>query len=111
MLTTHELFFALQTAMLSACLQLLMQDGQVFGWYGNWLAKKHFEWQNAWIAKPLGLCPRCFAGQVGLWSGFIYFTFFQGLGPFEILIKTVFFTSANIIIHEIWNKGISRLEH
>lgn len=45
---------------------VLIQPGQIFGFYGDWLDRKQAG--GAWWAKPAGLCGRCFSGQVGAWA-------------------------------------------
>ena len=45
----------------------LTQDGQILSLYGRmleWLYQRRI----MWLAKPLGWCGKCFAGQLALWS-------------------------------------------
>lgn len=84
-----------------------MQDGQLLEKYRRFLEKKHFEWRHGWIAKPLGLCPRCLSGQTGFWSGLFLFGSEPGLNPIEVGIKTLIFTSFVILFNEargLWLK-------
>ena len=42
---------------------ILTDDGMIFGWYWRFLNAHIPEY----LAKPLGTCQYCFAGQVALW--------------------------------------------
>jgi hypothetical protein len=48
---------------------VLMQPGMLLAWYGDLVHKWHNEWPDKWrwLAKPLGYCGACFAGQIGWW--------------------------------------------
>ena len=48
---------------------VLMQPGMILGWYGDMVSRWYNEWPRewAWMAKPLGYCGQCFAGQIGFW--------------------------------------------
>lgn len=108
MLTFIDIFYSLQSFAVAAMFQMLMDDGRPLEKYRRWLDKKAFEWQNGWIAKPLGLCARCFHGQVGLWSGFfIYGVYFQH-EPFLLALKITIFTAFNFLFFEIWSKTLNR---
>ena len=47
----------------------LTNHGEVLDRYGRWLDRQ-YDAGRQWLAKPLGYCARCFAGQLALWSGF-----------------------------------------
>jgi len=55
----------LGSAVASVCL-FAIQPGQIFGWYWQ-LLDKLAQTQYAALAKPLGYCEVCTAGQVSLW--------------------------------------------
>lgn len=44
---------------------VLINEGMLFDWYGDWLHKLNNT--RPWLAKPLGYCLACFAGQLGFW--------------------------------------------
>ena len=44
---------------------ILSDEGEVLAWYHRLIERL-----PDWLHKPLGGCPRCFAGQMGLWYGF-----------------------------------------
>lgn len=68
MLSIAEISHAAQIAVLAAVFLLNTEDGHIFAFYGRWLDR--MKWTLPWwVRKPLGACPRCFFGQVGLWSG------------------------------------------
>lgn len=59
--------FPLQCAVFSYVFtQVLTQKGNIFGFYGDFLENVYQRWQ--WLAKPLGWCGKCFAGQVAFWA-------------------------------------------
>lgn len=67
---THWASAILEGAVSGACawaiLNAVIADGMILGVWQRalmWLASK-----SEAIAKPLGWCGRCFAGQVGLWA-------------------------------------------
>lgn len=66
MLGAFTLFKALQLATLAyvVCV-LLMRPGYIFMPYAKLLLKLNKK--ASWLAKPLGYCELCFAGQLALW--------------------------------------------
>lgn len=44
----------------------------ILNWYGRWLGTL-----PEWLGKPLGLCSKCFAGQLALWSS-LFIVFYAG---------------------------------
>lgn len=73
---------------------LLIIPGNIFGFYGRWLARL-----PEWLGNPLGECGYCFAGQLALWS-----YFFIDLN----LVKHIFFIVGTIffyhLISYVWEK-------
>ena len=55
---------------------ILMVSGQIMSKYSDFLGdiNRSDKWYS-WIAKPLGYCDNCFAGQVSLWYGLYLFGF------------------------------------
>jgi hypothetical protein len=70
-LSAFELFSALQIAFVCATFAgPLMDDGNVLEPYRRALERLQFVSERfGWLAKPLGLCPKCLAGQVAFWLG------------------------------------------
>jgi len=95
MLNIEQVFWAAQAATLARVSYWLMDDGHILGWYGSWLRRKQWAWPD-YITKPLGLCGRCFSGQVGFWSAVLL-----GLEPVQIIL----FAAATILISEIIQKN------
>lgn len=44
----------------------LIHPGNVFGWWGRALEWLH-QHRLGWLAKPMGFCSKCFAGQLAFW--------------------------------------------
>jgi hypothetical protein len=61
---------AIQIAALAALwasvLRHLIEPGEALSLYGRWLFR--MQETREWLAKPLGLCAACHAGQVGLFG-------------------------------------------
>ncbi len=91
MLSVIEVFWAVQAAGLALTAVLLMEPGHVLNPYYNWLERKSILGWPDYITKPLGMCARCFVGQVGFWFG----VFLVGLP-----VKTLLFASIAILINE-----------
>lgn len=96
MLTLVDLYKAAQVSALAYVLFLLFEEGQIFDGWGRLLARKRMEWPN--LTKALGLCLRCFTGQMALWIGALCCC----LPPFKLLL----FIAAAIFFSEIINKTI-----
>lgn len=45
----------------------LLDSGEIFERYGDLIARL-----PEWLNKPLGLCEKCFAGQVAFWVSVFY---------------------------------------
>jgi len=76
--------------------EVLMADGMLLDWWARILDRMKPEW----IAKPLGGCTYCFAGQLALWSGFFIWNDYKLLTHFLYIITVLF------VIHiykRIWN--------
>lgn len=71
----------------------LMEPEMIFSWYAKLLDKLPY-----WLSNPLGLCFKCFTGQVCLW-GYIIF-YFKSYN----IIDHLFFISAGIFLSLIYNK-------
>lgn len=55
------------------CNILLYED--ILNWYGRWLGRL-----PEWLGKPLGLCAKCFTGQLTLWVTILLILLF----PFDL---------------------------
>lgn len=72
MLITLILLFVVFSLIAFACstIAFIVSDfllyEEILNWYGRWLGTL-----PEWLAKPLGLCSKCFAGQLALWSSLI----------------------------------------
>ena len=70
---------------------ILMYNGQIMSKYCEFLGDiyRSEKWYY-WIAKPLGYCDYCFAGQVSLWYGLYLFSF--------NIISIITFICVNLIL-------------
>lgn len=91
MLSIEQTVFAFQISALAAAFLWLTEPGQIFERYGYWLQK--MEWKlGARVLKPLGACPRCFAGQAGFWIG---------AATFGLSLRVITFTLLTITLNEL----------
>lgn len=98
MLKLFEILYAFEVSIFTYVLYLLIQPGQVFGFWGALLIKKQWQWP-AWVRNPLGDCSRCLSGQIGLWTSIFYF---------ELSVEgVILFTAFTIFFNEIWQKQLS----
>jgi hypothetical protein len=81
---------------------VLIAEGMVFGWYGDWLHKLNNT--RPWLAKPLGYCLACFAGQLGFWW---YLIAYRGEW---ILGQHIIFTCQTIFFALLISKLNARIE-
>lgn len=80
---------------------VLTAPGMIFEWWYNILEK----WANngrEWIAKPLGYCGTCFAGQLGFWWYLIAYR------DAWILGEHIVFISQTILFFLIVKKGFEK---
>lgn len=78
----------------------LMEYGNFLYWYGSLLGRLE-DAKFEWLAKPLGRCGKCFAGQVAFWWYLLYHT--QNTGYYWF--NHIFFTLLTIlfeILIELW---------
>lgn len=76
MLDLMRILCAIEIAILAVILHRLIQPGMIFGFWGEMLARKQWDWPS-WVRAPLGDCFTCFSGQVGLWSGIALEAYYQ----------------------------------
>lgn len=70
-MTLTDIYISLQMALVAWVFRnVLMQPGMVARPYFIWLDSLVGSGRE-WLAKPLGYCDRCFAGQLAFW-GFIW---------------------------------------
>lgn len=73
-------YLVLLMPMMSFMLYDFMQDGMIFSRYGKWLNTL-----PSWLAKPMGLCLKCFH----IWVCILFFIFFgESLQTFILLTPT-----------------------
>ena len=95
---TAELFFQFSAVgMFAAAWSFTLQSGEIFARIGDLFARLPL-----WLNKPLGLCEKCFAGQIALWSG-IWHCYTSGwnnlyLLPLFIGISITFSAAAAVVI-------------
>jgi len=67
---------------------ILMEDGGILYRYFRWLDLQAYK-GRAWLARPLGLCAKCFAGQIALWSGFFALSLDYAVIPLAAAAKHI----------------------
>jgi len=72
--------------------RILIDPDMIFGWWNNVLNKI-----PDWLAKPLGKCEYCLAGQLSFWYYLIYF-----FNDYDVANHIVY-TSLSIFTVEIIN--------
>lgn len=88
--------------------EVLTGPGMVFEFWYNWLEGFAADGKE-WIAKPLGFCGVCFAGQVGLWWYAIAYRSDWVLGEHIVFIsQTIAFYLAIKRIAEISKAWLSK---
>ena len=68
---------------------ILMEDGGILYPYFRLLDRLAYN-GKAWLARPLGMCAKCFAGQIALWTGFIFLADQYAVVPVLAVVKHVF---------------------
>lgn len=72
MLDAIYLIWCLQIAVLAWVVTVpLFDEGMIFEWYYDLLENLNSVFPM--LAKPLGLCEKCFAGQLAFWVWLFYF--------------------------------------
>jgi len=82
---------------------ILTGPGMVFEWW-YLLLENWAENGREWLAKPLGYCGTCFAGQLGLWW---YLIAYRGEW---VLGNHIVFTSQTILFFLIIKKAFDKLD-
>jgi hypothetical protein len=83
MLNYEQVFWAAQAAFCAFALHGMMEPGQLLCRYGDYV--RRMEYRRPWLAKPLGACYACFAGQVCLWAGFVSLGASWSVVPFALV--------------------------
>ena len=74
---------------------ILIDPDMIFGWYYDLIDKL-----PEWLAKPLGKCEYCLAGQLSMWYYLVkYFNNYD-------LVQHILFVSLSIFIVELINKHL-----
>jgi len=115
MLNLVLFLYSLQVAVVAHTITLLMEEGHIFHFWSRFLNRKQWSWPS-WKLKMLGDCERCFCGQIGFWSAFL----FLGLCPVEFdldfymitfsstkLFQLITFTAMVIFTTEIFRKWLT----
>ena len=102
MLALGDIFFAFQLAVLAYVIScVLMSQGNILEpWLDMLLWVERRGKFGAWIAKPLGLCEKCLAGQLAFWIWIHY-----NYGRYEVITHITFvaFTILFVITIKHWN--------
>jgi hypothetical protein len=69
---------------------VLTMPGEILGFYGDFLERVHAS--RPWLAKPLGYCAKCFAGQVAFWSFPFYWDGFNPVRHAVAIFGTILLT-------------------
>ncbi len=75
--------------------EVLIAPGMIFEFYGKLLDRL-----PEWIAKPLGDCSLCFAGQTALWGYFL-------IAEYNIL-QHILFITLTIFFIKLYKDGIEK---
>lgn len=65
---------------------ILMESGGIIHRYFVWLDLLAYNGKG-WLARPLGLCGKCLAGQIALWTGFVFLAEQYAAHPIETAVK------------------------
>jgi len=88
-ITGEHIILSLSISVLAVVFsQMLITEGNIFAFYGRFLNRI-----NEYTAKPLGLCPKCFAGQLSFWMFFF-------IGDYNIILH-IFFIAWGILFTEL----------
>lgn len=67
-MTWADFYMPLQIAVAAwTARNILMRPGMVLHGYFRWLDRQAVAGRE-WLAKPLGYCDQCFAGQIAFWA-------------------------------------------
>lgn len=100
MITLYDFQAILQISVVAVVFcDILTREGELFDFYGRWLDSLEIKYPK--LAKPLGYCVKCFAGQIAAW----YFILFVG---FEI-VRFVSFVSTTILCAYAISLALDRL--
>lgn len=86
----HNVEFALYCAVVAwTARNILMDPGSILDWYFYWLDDLHLKGRRK-LAKALGLCSWCLAGQISLWAGLLYFSEGYAAAPIRTAAQHIF---------------------
>lgn len=70
-MTEHDFYISIQIAITAWTIRnILMRPGMMLNGYFLWLSGLAATGRE-WLAKPLGYCDQCLAGQLALWAYFL----------------------------------------
>jgi len=74
---------------------VLTMPGEILGFYGDFLERVYAS--RPWLAKPLGYCAKCFAGQVAFWSFPFYWPDFDPVRHLVAICGTILLTQIIVL--------------
>lgn len=107
MLIINEILFAFELAVFAYVFTcVLTVEKYCFEWYYDLLVDLEVvTWRGytvgRWLAYPLGLCEKCFGGQVALWVWLYFNNGEYTAGVFAALLRHVLFISFTILFVSI----------
>ena len=75
---------AILSLVANVVVNILMEDDNILSGYAAWLCE--LEKKRPMLAKPLGYCDKCFAGQLALWSGIYVYWELYYIDPVQAAI-------------------------
>lgn len=75
----------------------LTQSGAILSRYGAWL-ERLVEQNRSWLAKPLGYCGKCLAGQLAMWTGFVLLAHVYACAPLLALWQHLFIICLSVVL-------------
>lgn len=99
MIETIDIFFAFQLGVLGYVITcILMTQDYLLEWYLDLLlileTKGKF---GKWLSKPLGLCEKCFTGQLALWI-WVWFSYVEYIENWSLaMFRHIVFISFSIL--------------
>lgn len=96
MLGFYEIAYAFQISVVAVVAGLLMAQGEALEWYLDILIRLE-RTKLGLLAKPLGMCEKCLAGQLSLGLYLLAHWGTYYFNPVEMAVRTVMFVSFSIL--------------
>lgn len=104
MLTATDFLQIFQIAVFAVTLSdIITQPGMILESYGRWLDQLYINCPK--IARPLGYCGKCFAGQIALWG----FGAFNSVNPLSCPLRWISYISLTILLSACLSAAYSKL--